>query len=415
MLQEQIKAHIDRERAIALLQSAIRVPSVTGTEARFARFVAGELADVGACKVTTEEFAPGRANTWGVSQGAGGGPCLMFLGHLDTVHVRGWAEQWAGTERENPFGAALVDGQIWGRGAADLKGGICAVLSALRTLQSARIRLRGDVVCVFCGDEESGEEGSGTSAGIKAMVPRIESGAIARADFAVYVEPTRLQVFSAQMGFFIADVTLTGRSAYFGVPQQGVDALRAAAQLLTGLWQHDEQLGTLRPHPLVGKAFLLVTEIRGGGSIAVPGKCQLSLIRKVLPGEDLEQARAALECAIRSSVCDSRIVVDIAYPAARDHAIGGTACETDDAIHGVHLLSRAAALALPGKGLIEGAPYWSEAPFTTRLGIPTVYCAPGDIAHCHTTHERIAVAEYLAAIEAFALMMVDYCGVSGSG
>lgn len=412
MLQEKIRAHLDQAHAIALLQNAIRVPSVTGTEAAFAQFVAKELNDVGASQVSTEEFAPGRANAWGVMQGGGGGKNLMFLGHLDTVHVRGWAEHWAGTERENPFSAAILDGEIWGRGAADLKGGICTVLAALRTLKSANIPLRGDVVCVFCGDEESGEEGSGVSAGIKAIVPKVEAGLIPSADFAVYVEPTRLQVFTAQMGFFVADITVTGKSAYFGVPEQGVDALKAGYEILTGLWQHNDAIGRLPPHPLVGKAFLLVTAIQGGGYIAVPEKCTLSLIRKVLPGEDLEQARAALELAIRGAVSDVRISVDIAYPAARDHAIGGTPCETDNLLDGVHLLSQAAAQSMAGKGLIEGAPYWSEAPFTTMLGIPTVYCAPGDIADCHTMNERIPIAEYLAAIEAFALMMVHYCGAS---
>jgi hypothetical protein len=89
----------------------------------------------------------------------------MFLGHLDTVHVRGWQEHWAGTEREDPFAAPVIDGEIWGRGAADLKGGICALLAALDTVRRAGPRLRGDIVCVFPGDEESGEPNTGAADG----------------------------------------------------------------------------------------------------------------------------------------------------------------------------------------------------------------------------------------------------------
>lgn len=414
-----LKSHIDHGHALQLLRGAIGTPSVTGSEAAFARFVEDELWGLGAEPVAVEEFAPGRSNAWGVFKGTGGADAtgapprsLMFLGHLDTVHVRGWAEHWRGTEREDPFGAAVVDGAVWGRGAVDLKGGICAFLAALHTLKRAGIRLRGDVVGLFCGDEESGEPGSGVSAGIKAIVPRIQAGELPRADFAIYVEPTRLQVFAAQMGFFVAEIELSGLSAYFGVPEQGVDALRAGHAVLDALWRHDAELARQPAHPLVGRAFLLVTELASGGYIAVPGRCRISLIRKLLPGDDLGRAREALEAAIHGAMIDPRVALRIDYPAGRDHEIGGTPCETPIAADGVALLAQAAAQAMLGRGAIEGAPYWSEAPFTMQLGMPTVYCAPGDIACCHTFDEHLPLAEYHAAIEAYALMMVRYCGVA---
>jgi acetylornithine deacetylase len=69
---------------------------------------------------------------------------------------------------------------------------------------------------------------------------------------------------------------------------------------------------------------------------------------------------------------------------------------------------------MPGRGGIEGAPFWSEGSFTVhQLGIPTVYCAPGDISNCHTFQERVPVAEYLAGVEAFALFMARFCGTAG--
>ena len=416
MYQQTIRDHIDKANALSLLQRAVGIPSVTGEEAAFARFVAQEMRQWGASHVQVDEFLPGRANARGVWAGQGGTDSstknLMILGHLDTVHVRGWAEQWAGTERESPFAAPVIDGAVWGRGTADLKGGICAALAAVWTLQRAGIRLKGDVHFVFPCDEESGEEGSGVSAGIKDALPHIAPLGRPSADFAIYVEPTQNQVYVAQMGFFIADITLVGKSAYFGVPEQGVDALQAAHQALTGLWRHSAALGEAPAHPLLGKAFLLVTEIKGGGYIAVPEKCQISLIRKLLPGDDLDRARAALEEAVRGAVQDERIALQFAYPAGRDHAIGGTPVETDPTLEGVTILSAAARAAMPGKGKLEGAPYWSEAPFTTRLGIPTVYFAPGDIATAHTLHECVPLDEYYAAIEAFAMTMVAFCGVA---
>jgi acetylornithine deacetylase/succinyl-diaminopimelate desuccinylase-like protein len=233
---------------------------------------------------------------------------------------------------------------------------------------------------------------------MRAFAATIASGEIARPDFAVYVEPTELDVYVAQMGFFIADITVTGRSAYFGVPEQGVDALKAAHRVLAALWAHSAELEAGPSHPLIGRSFLLVTGIEGGGYIAVPGACRLSLIRKLRPGESLDDARAALEVSIRAAPVDAGIAVAIAYPAGRDHEIGGTPTEVDPASPHARRLMACAAAAAPHRGNPTGAPFWSEAPFLTRLGVPTVYYAPGDIRICHTLEERVPIDQYRRGI-----------------
>lgn len=187
-----------------------------------------------------------------------------------------------------PFSAAIVDGAVWGRGAGDLKAGITSSLAALALLDAAGITLAGDVSFAFVGDEESGQPGTGVSAGIKDYVTRIEAGEVARPDFVVYVEPTQLAVYPAQIGFFITDITITGRSAYFGVPELGKDALRASHAAMSALWKHSDEISARAEHKLVGRSFLLITGLTGGGYIAVPEKCELSLIRKLLPGESLD-------------------------------------------------------------------------------------------------------------------------------
>ena len=246
---ERLRSHLDRDSAIALLRGAVARESVTGNEANFAGFLEERMNVLGLAPQRAE-FEPGRPNVWGERKGEGDGRRLLFIGHTDTVHVRGWQERWAGTDREDPFGGAIVDGEIWGRGTGDLKAGICASLAALDLIDRAGMRLAGDVAFAFVGDEESGEPGSGVSAGIKHYAKRVGEGAIARPDFAVYVEPSRLAVFAAQMGFFIADISITGKSAYFGVPEQGVDALKASHAILSALWQHSEAISQRASHDL---------------------------------------------------------------------------------------------------------------------------------------------------------------------
>lgn len=411
-LSNRLTAALDRDDALALFQGAIRAESITGNEANFVRYLESQMRQRGVQGVETAEFLPGRPNIWGERKGAGGGKRLLFIGHTDTVHVDGWAEHWAGTEREDPFSAALIDGEIWGRGSGDLKAGICTSLAALSLLDRAGVRLKGDVAFAFVGDEESGQPGTGVSAGVKDYVRRLETGAIPLPDFTVYVEPTRLAVYAAQMGFFIADITITGKSAYFGVPELGRDALKASHKVMSALWAHSDDLSARAEHALVGRAFLLITGLTGGGFIAVPEECTLSLIRKLLPGEDLGAAAAELESVIRGAIDDPEIKVAISYPAGRDHAVGGTPSETDPDAEPVRLLGEIVGAAMAGRGTIEGAPFWSEAPFfINQLGVPAVYCAPGDIRNCHTFEERVSVEEYLAGVVAFAHFIARYCGV----
>jgi acetylornithine deacetylase len=394
----KLEPHLEMVEPIALLRRIVGCDSVTGNEAGVAGLLAEELRKLGAEGVMLRDFLPGRPNAWGWRPGVSGGPHVLLVGHTDTVHAKGWRERWAGTEREDPCGGAIVDGDLWGRGAADLKAGLCTAIEAVRLLDRAQIPLAGPVTFAFVGDEESGEPGTGVSAGMRAFAGLLESGEVAKPDFAVYVEPTELDVYVAQMGFFIADILVSGRSAYFGAPEQGVDALKATHSILSALWAHSQTLEAGPEHSSVGRSFLLVTGIQGGGYIAVPGACSLSLIRKLRPGESLDEARAALEAAIHGASVDTAISIAIEYPAGRDHPIGGRPTEVDPSLAPVRRLMNCAAAGAPGRGRALGAPFWSEAPFLTRLGVPAVYYAPGDIRICHTLEERVPIEAYRRGI-----------------
>ena len=406
---------LDREASVRLLREAVAIESVTGNEAEFAHFLRRKLETMGAL-THIAEFEPGRPNVWAEIPGGGKGPRLLFVGHTDTVHAKGWRRKWAGTERENPFGGAIVDGELWGRGAADLKAGICAALAAVGLIRKCGARLAGAVGFALVGDEESGEPGSGRSAGIRDWSARVNAGEITKPDFAIYTEPTDLAIYTAQMGFFIAEVSVTGKSAYFGVPEKGVDALKAAHALLTAIWAHSEDIASAGSHDLVGRSFALVTGLRCGGLIAVPGECQFSLIRKLKPDESLESAVTAFESAVAACAQGLEgISVQVEYPAGRDQRYGGSPAEIDPGLPAVSLLGRSLDAARQGAGSVKGAPYWSESTFLiNEIGCPAVYCGPGDITNCHTLDERVSVSDYLACITAFAAFAASYCGTVGN-
>lgn len=408
----RIDAALDEKKAIALLKGAVARNSITGSEANFVEFLAGEMRQRD-LKPEIEEFLPGRPNIWGARNGKANGKRLQFIGHTDTVHVDGWSDHWQGTEREDPFAGAEVDGAIWARGVTDLKGGICAALAALDLLDGAGIQLDGDVAFAFVGDEESGQEGSGVSAGVAHWIQMVQANTIPTPDFAIYVEPTSLSVYTAQIGFFIADVKITGKSAYFGRPDLGIDALKATHSILASVWQHAEARQALSAHPLTGPSSVLVTGLEGGGYIAVPGECKFSVIGSLRPADTLGDAVAQFETAVSAAPIEHGIEIEITYPAGRDHPHGGTPAEIFQDLPEVVQLMNAISDVSPERGTIGGAPFWSESSFLiNRLNVPTVYCAPGDIACCHTSQEHLSIEEYFTAIRAYARFMVSYCGLS---
>ncbi|MXZ76477.1 MAG: M20 family metallopeptidase [Gemmatimonadetes bacterium] len=391
---------------VALLRDALAIDSVTGGETPFARFLEKQLSGLG-LHTGMGTFEGQRENVWGVLHSDG--PNLMVLGHTDTVHVRGWAEHWQDDPRKDPFGGVEVEGQIWSRGASDLKGGICAAIAGYRLLQRVEVQPSCGLTFAFIGDEESGEPGIGVSAGAKDLVHRLKADKLPRPDFAVYVEPTNLDVYTAQIGFFIADISVTGKTAYFGTPELGVDALKATHLLLSRIWEHEADLNTGPRHDLVGTSSILVTDIQGGGFIAVPGECNLSLIRQLRPGEALDDAVIAFEAALNIEELPDGVKIAIRYPAGRDHPKGGSPVENDPDLAAVDFLQNCVRETRPKAGRVGGASYWSEMPFLTdQIGCPTVYCAPGDIAVAHTFEERIEVEEYLAAVRAFALFFAGF-------
>jgi acetylornithine deacetylase len=411
-----VLAAVDDELAIAWLEQAVAIPSVTGGEMAFARLVEEELRRCGVDEVHVEEVEPGRPIVWSYTRGSGAGPTLMLTGHLDTVSPDGWTEGWAEAPedpRADPFGGAVVDGGLWGRGAVDVKGGISAAIGAVRAVHQAGIPLSGNLITAWVADEESGEPGTGRSVGMRGVVERIADGRIPRPDFAVYVEPTSLAICPAQIGFFVADITLRGRTAYFSYADRGIDALRCGGRVLDELWGHADELGRRDGHPLVDR-LLLVTQVHAGRHLAIPGDCTMTVLRLTLPSEDIDAAAREIEACVERGVGDSGVEWSVDYPAGRDHPLGGTGMDTPADLPAIGLLRDAVALVAPGRDRIAGVPYWSEMPLLDAIGTPGVYFAAGDIATAHTPHERVPVDEYLAALRALAVFTASYCGVATS-
>ena len=136
---------------IALLRDLVAIDSVNPSlvagaagEREVAERIALDLRSAGV-DVTLDEAIPGRPNVIGVLDTGRPGPTLMLCGHSDTVGVDGMAA---------PFDPVIRDGLLFGRGSQDMKGGVAAILGAVRALAASPAALTGRVIVAIVVDEE---------------------------------------------------------------------------------------------------------------------------------------------------------------------------------------------------------------------------------------------------------------------
>ncbi|MFL5671435.1 MAG: M20 family metallopeptidase, partial [Chloroflexota bacterium] len=192
---------MDRERLVDDLTALVRIPSVTGSEEAIAAWTAEALRDLGlAVEIVTPDPATIRADPdWPGEEmartalpvvvgraGRAGGRRVILSGHLDVVPA-GDPDTWT----VDAWGGAIRDDALYGRGACDMKGGVAAILAAVRALAATGDldRMDGELLVAFVPSEEDG--GQGTLAAIRAGVT---------GDLAIITEPSNLDVVVAHAG-----------------------------------------------------------------------------------------------------------------------------------------------------------------------------------------------------------------------
>src|SRR5437868_5493993 len=162
---------------------------------------------------------------------------FVFNGHIDVV-PEGDHTNW----NYNPWGAELIDGRIYGRGACDMKGGLMAALYAIKAIMDIDIPINGSLMIQSVIGEEDG--GIGTFASLL----RGHAG-----DAAIVCEPTRLKLIPAQAGALTFTVRVFGKSAHASVRLEGVSAIEKYLDIHRALIQLERERNSEVEHPLLGK------------------------------------------------------------------------------------------------------------------------------------------------------------------
>ncbi len=407
---------LDHEALTGLLLRLIAIPSHDGRETPAQEAVAAWMAEAGlepdvwpidldalrrhphySAEVERDEAL----GVVGRLPGAAAGRDLLLNGHIDVVPV-GDEPVWT----VPPWRGTVRDGRVYGRGAVDMKGGLCCALAAARAVRDAGLRLRGRLLVASVAGEEDG--GLGTLA-------LLERGY--GADGAVITEPTDLRVVSAQAGSYMFRLTVPGKAAHGSVREEGVSAVEKFWPLFEALRRLEGERNAAGGGELYTRHRLPwpieVGTLRAGewassvpGQLVCEGRCGIAV------GEDPAAARRALEQAVaRAAATD---------PWLRDHPPrvewwGGRfdPAVTDPADPLVGTVRGALRDVTGAASPLEGVTYGSDLRLLVNVGgIPTVLFGPGDVRVAHMADEYVPLDQLRAAAEALVVAAVRFCGAA---
>ncbi|MFI7701205.1 M20 family metallopeptidase [Nonomuraea sp. NPDC049480] len=362
-------------RAEALLRELVRTPSVNPRdgsgpgEAALAAVVRLWLADHGIA-AESQEVLPGRPNVVAVVPGRDP-RAILLESHLDTVEVDGMTV--------DPYAGEVRGGRLYGRGACDAKGPLAAFMLAAAELAAGPVP-PCTVVLAAVVDEEYRYRGV---LGLLDALPEVVG--------AIVGEPTGLAAATAHKGVVRYTVRTLGRAGHTSRPSEAVNAVSLMARVLGHL---DATPPEIAGHPLLGPATRCVTRVHGGtGPNIVPGRCEIDVDRRTLPGEDpMDVWRREGEELARllpgQVELDPPFNVDYALDTPADSPIAAALC---------------GALAARGRDAsVRGMPFCTDASKLARAGIPAVVFGPGSILDAHSADESVALADVGFAAEVVA-------------
>lgn len=308
---------------------------------------------------------------------------VLLSGHTDVVPVDG--QPWT----SDPFRVVERDGRLYGRGTADMKGFLAAVLSRVPALASAP--LIDPVHLAFTYDEELG------CLGAPDLVEFIRHQPV-RPRLAVVGEPTGMKVVVAHKGMYVYATHITGREAHSSTPHLGANAVLAASRIVAFLADLERELRDKAAERSAAAGELafdppyttITATVLGGGTAVniVPREASLNWGVRLMPGMTPEDILKPLDAFIAETVLPElrATAPDAAIETKASAVVPPLVPELDSEAERL-------ALALTGGNATHAVPFATEGGLYQSLGVPTVICGPGSIEQAHKADEFVAVSQ----------------------
>lgn len=317
---------------------------------------------------------------------------LMFNGHTDTVP--GYNMDY------EPFKPFIKDGNIYGRGSADMKGGIAAMMAAMIAVKRQGLKLKNTVVFAGVIDEE--ERSKGTEELIKENVV---------SDYVVIAEPTNLRVCTTHKGMEWIEVVFKGKATHGSRPHEGKNAIYMASEFCRMINEELEPVIAKREFNLLGCGTINIGCIKGGDDPnIVPDSCSVQIDRRWLPDETLEfihkeiidYATKAAEkfkgkCEIRAMRELTASMINAPYSIDANNELVVSALDIAEKVIGKKLPAR-------------DFPAWSDAGLlSNHTKAECIILGPGNINQAHANDEFCSIDEILKASEIYFNLIKKLC------
>ncbi len=376
-----------KEQTVEILQSLVRVKSLSGEEQQVIDLVTGHMNGLGYEDVRVDECG----NVIGVLRG-GDGPTVLYDSHVDTVDI-GNRDEW----RHDPLGAEEDGGRIYGRGTCDMKGALAASLVGLAAAK-ADGTLKGTALVSASVGEEIIE-----GLTMRPIIDRYSP------DLVVICESTELRVNVAQRGRAEIAIAVHGKSAHASSPQVGINAFRNMAKLALALDEivppHDEQLGygILEPTQAITSPY--------PGVSVVPWRCDARYDRRLLVGEGEDEVLAPIrEVFARLKAADPQFNAEAHIVPGKFTCYTGLTLEQETLAPAWRmanddpwvLAAQAALVAGDSKNALGHYSFCTNGSYTKgRAGVPTLGYGPGKENTAHITNEYLELSQLFGAVEGY--------------
>jgi len=393
---------IDERRLVELALRLVSTPSFTGSEQPAAELMRDELGELG-LHVQWHQVEDERANVLGTWEGTGDAPTLMFNGHLDTSYSG--QEPWLqGIPGFQPQGFER-EGRIYGLGISNMKGALCCYVEAVRALQEAGVRLKGDVmIACVAGEIEKAQQGDaqgaeyrGYAAGSRYLVSH---GGVA--DFCILGEPTENKLVLAHFGALWVRLSTTGPFIHTAFSEgrrdeNSIVRMRAVLnRVLEWLPSWEEQMS----HEGV-RGVANVGAIQGGlgwRASRTPHRTDLFLDLRVPPRVPMAEARRQALAFARSLGVEAEVYVS---------APGSEIEESSPVVAAVGEAHSEVFGSRPESDVVR---WFSDASVLTRYGIPTLnYGTSSGLPHAELG-ENLEIAGLVRTAEVYARAAMRLCG-----
>lgn len=403
---QKLLAYIDenKEKLIKFLQEIVSIPSDNppGDCKEIADFISGRLQDYQFENVSLLDVREEEVKKVGMIRAANvvayevfdesDGIEITLNSHGDVVPPgSGWSV--------DPYGGDIIDGKLYGRGAAVSKSDIATFTFATLALREVADRLKGKVSLAFTFDEETGGD----------IGPRwlLENNHV-DPDLAV-CPGFSYSLINAHNGCLHLEVKVKGKLAHAAEPQHGHDALEAMTAILNTLYEYRKKFaGVSSSVPNINNPSLVVGLISGGiNTNVVPDECSIRLDRRLIPEEDPVLAEEELQSVISDAVNHMEgIEVEI-----NQILLAKSFGPVPESSELVRSFSENWSHIMDGRLPIQGSPLYTDARHFYEAGVPVVLFGAGPRtlleANGHRADENVKIDDLIKATKIVALSLFD--------